>query len=300
CCRAGGSAPSKLFGPTTALRCGPNGSAPTCLFTRSVLGGPPHTRVEANIAVTHTDEDVTYCTRQPVGLVEASTPHRRQRARESILTGVEVSSAQAVPGRKSPARPVYAREEGTVPTGSPCEVPWRVLLTKLYQRVCPTGAPFQTAVVQGRDRVLLQSDHDVGFQRTQRNDRPREVGGDGFEGGRGGPVAVTDQTPIVQITLHDRQAGRGEVFGQVLGHVPVRQGGTGKSMGTHVQAPLFHRPPQPCTDPLCRPLRTTQVSQTIQDIHHGGVGDVVRMRLDVQHDLGSACCGQQFVDQYQV
>src|SRR5699024_4404081 len=162
-------------------------------------GGPPRSRVEANIAVTHTDEIVTHCTWWPVDPAEASTPHRRQRARESILTGVEACSAQAVPGRKSPARPVYTREEGSAPTCSPCEVPWRVLLTKLYQRVCPTGAPFQTTVVQGRDRVLLQSDHDVGFQRTQRHDRPREVGGDGLEGRRGGPVAVTDQTPIVQI-----------------------------------------------------------------------------------------------------
>src|SRR5699024_11587737 len=120
-----------------------------------------------------------------------------------------------------------AGEDGAVSACAPCEVSWRVLLPKLYQCVCPTGAPFQTTVVQGRDRVLLQSDHDVGFQRTQRHDRPRKIGGDGLEGGRGGPVAVTHQTPIVQITLHDRQAGRGEVFGQVLGHVPVRQGGTG-------------------------------------------------------------------------
>src|SRR5699024_5507350 len=104
CCRAGGSAPSKLFGPTTALRCGPNGSAPTCLFTRSVLGGPPHTRVEANTAVTHTDEVVTYCTRRPVGPVEASTLHRRQRARESILTGVEVSFA---PMMTTPHKPTH-------------------------------------------------------------------------------------------------------------------------------------------------------------------------------------------------
>src|SRR5699024_7649024 len=166
-----------------------------------------------------------------------------------------------------------AGEDGAVSACAPCEVSWRVLLPKLYQCVCPTGAPFQTTVVQGRDRVLLQSDHDVGFQRTQRHDRPRKIGGDGLEGGRGGPVAVTHQTPIVQVTLHDGQARLADIIVQAVAKSSARSSGMsryGKGAQEKAWARTCKRPcsiarhsraPTLCAVP-CAPHRCRKQSRT--------------------------------------
>src|SRR5690606_28058346 len=122
----------------------------------------------------------------------------------------------------------------------------------------------------------------------------------GGERGGGRPVQVAHQAAIVEVAFDDHQPGVGEPGRQLGRQVVEGQRGGPEPVRRQLQPSTGERRPEPPAHRGGFPTGGGQPVQAGQQVGGGGVGDVVRVRLEVQLHLLRPPGAQQVVDEYEV
>src|SRR5690606_17238706 len=151
------------------------------------------------------------------------------------------------------------------------------LCPHLDHAVGPAGTPRLTGGVERGERVLVDTDDNVGLERAQRDQGTREVRRERRERCGRRPAAVADQAPVVEVTLDDHQGGGGEPGGQLWRQVVEGERGAVERVGLEVEVPASQPLPEPRPDRRGLAAGGAQPVQAREQVGAGGVGDVVRV-----------------------